>query len=52
MSTYYMYMYIPQNRHVLFFIILQITFFWTLYAICVAPIEISSSFMGLIRSAT
>lgn len=36
----------------LHFIFLTSTFFWTLCAICVAPIKISSSFMGLIRSAT
>lgn len=34
------------------FFFLTSTFFWTLCAICVAPIKISSSFMGLIRSAT
>lgn len=36
----------------LHFFFLTSTFFWTLCAICVAPIKISSSFMGLIRSAT
>lgn len=34
------------------FFFLTSTFFWTLCAICVAPIKISSSFMGLILSAT